>query len=1170
MTHPEDAGLKITTRIMICIVITSLVIALGRPADWQVQASPEPAPLALAVAKAVARTVAEDESPHIFFGQNIPGVTLSYHSETGKVRFIATQPGQPILQQALLPAEASPETAARYFLAAYGDLFGLQDQARELAVMRTQTLSGDNSFVRFQQNFQGVPVIAGELIVQVDAQGNIVSANGEILPDLVLSTTPRIDAETAQGKVLESIANEGNLEVKSFNASQPTLWIYNPMLLGGPGARQSNLVWRMEVISSDRLDFRELGLVDAQSGSVLLSFNQVDTAKYRKIYDNNNNSAYGLPGNGPVRVEGDLLTGTLEVDNAYDYAGFTYDYYHTFGRNSIDNAGMVLTQTVRYCPTGGDCPYPYAFWNGVQAVYGNGWASADDVVGHELTHGVTQFESNLFLYMQSGAINEAFSDIWGELIDQTYTNGHDNDTPTAKWLFGEDLPGGAIRSLSDPPAYNDPDRMTSSLYSCGTEDNGGVHTNSGVANKVAYLMVDGGSFNGFTATPVGKTKTARIFYEAQTHLLTSGSDYQDLHDSLIQACANLVNKGSVTLLNCQQVRNAIAAVEMNQQPTSCAVDHAPLCDNLGFNSQFKGSLVGWDIVSGGWYTDIDYLYTEGITNTWASVKHTNSFIDFDYRVKLQRLGCDGCANSILVSGSPAPISGSGDWYTGYRFQYTRSGLYSVSYTYNGNLVIAQDWTASGAIAQGNNWNTLRVISRNNGFYFYINNKLAWSGPNNLPTLGQVGISMYRDASGPGNLLKVDWATLTGGTPSTLFYDEIEAGLRYWDSQALLGADGWSWGNGYATSGSHMLYGSVPGSIADNFIMMNRDVTLPAGQTTYLYFNHAYDYGGTDDGGVLEYSTDLGSTWSDAGSLFTHNGYNGLISVGRNNPLSGYHAFVDTSHGYLSSRLDLSSLAGLSVRFRYRIGSDDSTSNLGWFIDDVRIYQCTAQAVYLPFIWRLFPHPGFNSQFTSDAAGWQVHSGSWSIIDGTYKTNGLLGTGSSVSYRASFSNFDYQVRMRRSWYAAFANEANRIMIRGTPDPLVVSNLWYNSYQFQYTLSGKFSIFKRVGGTLTALQDWTVSPAVIQGYSWNILRVVALGPDLYFYINGALVWHGQDIYLATGRTGFGLSNNGPLEIDWATLSPINSLAGSDTELSPEQQALNQAANQAGVGQDPDRSP
>jgi bacillolysin len=130
-----------------------------------------------------------------------------------------------------------------------------------------------------------------------------------------------------------------------------------------------------------------------------------------------------------------------------------------------------------------------AYWSGAQIVYGDaqGWPLADDVVAHELTHGVTQYESNLFYYYQSGAINESFSALWGEYYDQT--NGQGNDTSDVKWLIGEDVSGlGAFRSMSNPPAYGDPDKMSSVYYYEGAVDNGGVHWNSGVNNKAVYLM----------------------------------------------------------------------------------------------------------------------------------------------------------------------------------------------------------------------------------------------------------------------------------------------------------------------------------------------------------------------------------------------------------------------------------------------------------------------------------------------------------------------------------------------------------------------------------------------------------------------------------------------------------------------------------------------------------
>ena len=210
-------------------------------------------------------------------------------------------------------------------------------------------------------------------------------------------------------------------------------------------------------------------------------------------------------------------------------------------------------------------------------VYGAGYASADDVVGHELTHGVTDYESQLFYYMQSGALNESLSDIWGEYIDQT--NGKGNDSSGVRWLMGEDVPGGAIRNMSNPPQFGDPDRVGSSKYWCDLRDDGGVHINSGVPNKATFLMTDGGSFNGKTVAPLGLEKTVRIWYRMATLTLTSGGEFQDAYDLLPQACSDLAAGGvaGITAADCQQVRNAVDATQMNLQPAACAATDAPVC-----------------------------------------------------------------------------------------------------------------------------------------------------------------------------------------------------------------------------------------------------------------------------------------------------------------------------------------------------------------------------------------------------------------------------------------------------------------------------------------------------------------------------------------------------------------------------------------------------------------
>jgi hypothetical protein len=251
----------------------------------------------------------------------------------------------------------------------------------------------------------------------------------------------------------------------------------------------------------------------------------------------------------------------LDADAAHRYAADTFVFYNTHhGHNSFDNAGSTIFSTVNYGTN-----YRNAFWNGSQVVYGDGMA-ADDVVAHEITHGVTEYTSNLIYYGQSGAINESFSDVWGEFIDQT--NGSGTDSLAVKWLIGEDTPLGVIRSMSNPPAYGHPDKMSSLYYYTGSGDNGGVHINSGVNNKAAYLMVEGGTFNGKTILGIGLNKTAAVYYEAQVYHLAMGANYNDLYYALLQACQNLIGVDGITENDCEQVKLAAEAVEMISDITS--------------------------------------------------------------------------------------------------------------------------------------------------------------------------------------------------------------------------------------------------------------------------------------------------------------------------------------------------------------------------------------------------------------------------------------------------------------------------------------------------------------------------------------------------------------------------------------------------------------------------
>jgi len=229
----------------------------------------------------------------------------------------------------------------------------------------------------------------------------------------------------------------------------------------------------------------------------------------RTIYDSGQEGA--LPGS-LVRSEGGAVSSDVAVNEAYDGAGITHDFYaKIFHRKSIDDHGMRIDSTVHYREEP-DVGYDNAFWNGRQMVYGDGdqavfgsFTRSVDVIAHELTHGVTQFEAGLVYHKQPGALNESFSDVFGSMVKQWHLG---QTIDKADWLIGRELlmPGiqsgssapAALRSMKAPgTAYNDPrlgrdpqpGHMNNYQRLADTRgsDNGGVHINSGITNHAFYL-----------------------------------------------------------------------------------------------------------------------------------------------------------------------------------------------------------------------------------------------------------------------------------------------------------------------------------------------------------------------------------------------------------------------------------------------------------------------------------------------------------------------------------------------------------------------------------------------------------------------------------------------------------------------------------------------------------
>jgi len=308
----------------------------------------------------------------------------------------------------------------------------------------------------------------------------------------------------------------------------------------------------------------------------------------------------------------------------------TYDYYFEMhGRNSINNAGFQLNSYVHY-----DTDYDNAFWDGSRMTYGDGDVAftpltSIDVAGHEITHGLTTFTADLVYSMESGALNESFSDIFGTAIEN-FGRPEDWD-----WLIGADIGiFGPLRSMSNPNAAGDPDTYFGTYWApLGGGDSGGVHTNSGVQNFWYYLLTQGGSGvndigDAYSVSGLGFVSSSAIAFRNLTVYLTSSSQFDDARFYSIQAAEDLFGSCSFEV---EQTANAWYAVGVgdiyNPITTADFTAASELGCSLPFIAEFinlseNGITYSWDFGDGTTSTDENptHVYTtEGTFTVTLSV-----------------------------------------------------------------------------------------------------------------------------------------------------------------------------------------------------------------------------------------------------------------------------------------------------------------------------------------------------------------------------------------------------------------------------------------------------------------------------------------------------------------------------------------------------------------------
>ncbi len=470
-------------------------------------------------------------------------------------------------------------TAARTHLERYGAVLGL-GRSRLLGGRLTRSVTGDD-VVRFRQRRGGLPVVGGAVAVDLRSDRQLGSLTASVSHATVPGASYPSSAAASTALALAR-RDAGPASSGRLHANPPTRWLYDPAVLGVPRTPDPTThargVWRVVVHGGPT--FRRLVLVDDRTGAVVQDADLVEAVD-RVVCDNANDmTLLDVPCiEGFARTEADPASAVPDVNQAFDLAGVVSTFYAQVG--GIDLTQLLgvpfggarhLSSTVRYCDPfqpPAACPLSNAFWNGVGMFYGDGFASADDVVGHEMTHGVISRNADLLYFGQSGAMNESLADVMGEIVD--HRNPGPGDTPTS-WTIGEDLPIGAIRDLSDPHAFGQPQSMTDRRYTGVEDDNGGVHTDSGVGNRTFYLISQGGGqagqvLQGIDAGDPTLTKTATLALGVIQHLVP-GSDYADLAAVLDQTCADLAGRGvaGFTAADCDTVHRATLATRLRETP----------------------------------------------------------------------------------------------------------------------------------------------------------------------------------------------------------------------------------------------------------------------------------------------------------------------------------------------------------------------------------------------------------------------------------------------------------------------------------------------------------------------------------------------------------------------------------------------------------------------------
>ena len=506
---------------------------------------------------------------------------ITWNADNGTPAFIS---GPLPTHAAKRAAGASTTDIARLFIGDHRDLFGLENPDRELHPRHKGRDALGREHLVFERHHQGIPLWGHDLAMHFDARGSLYAVNARYAPTLPpIATTPTLDADAAIAIAAAHLS--AHLPVVSLPD-----WARQIMDYDGPQVRQyiwvdeasqyAHLIWHVQI--RPNLRDRWYYFVDAHTGAILESYNATHgngpttataadlsgALQTIHVYEQDNtfymidasrpifNAVQPDPINNPRGAvltkdargrdlrAGNTSTVTSQTNawsdptavSAHINTGLVFDYFFAVhDRRGIDNQDGSMISIVHVTDRGR--PMDNAFWNGKIMAYGDGDAlftplpGALDVAAHEMTHGVIERTVPLEYRFQSGALNESFADVFAAMVDRD------------DWQIGEDIikgnsiPSGALRDMADPHngastrgAFWQPAHMDEFVELDISQDNGGVHVNSGIANRVCFLI----------AEAIGRDKTEQIYYRIlDARYLNTRARFTDLRLAALRAASDL-------------------------------------------------------------------------------------------------------------------------------------------------------------------------------------------------------------------------------------------------------------------------------------------------------------------------------------------------------------------------------------------------------------------------------------------------------------------------------------------------------------------------------------------------------------------------------------------------------------------------------------------------------